>query len=268
MLGVSLIQCNSPQIPPRNWQVCATETIFCFVNRGVNRRDLLKQGLTAGAILALPGRALAQAVTDPLTSEFDRAFAGAAQTQAPAALVEAAPSVPTYDPAYNRRLVEIARRELGRAGAKVWRSDIVGIADFARSSSQPRFHFVNLESGVIRSFLVAHGRGSDPQHDGWLKSFSNTPGSEATSRGAYLTCEWYKGKYGTSIRLEGMDSDNYNALNRAIVMHPAPYVDPSMAAHWGKIGRSEGCFAMSQGDFNEALWHLSGGRLLYADRIV
>ena len=92
-------------------------------------------------------------------------------------------------------------------------------------------------------------------------------GSEATSRGAYLTCEWYKGKYGTSIRLEGMDGDNSNALDRAIVMHSAAYVDPAMAAHWGKIGRSEGCFAMAQADFNEALWHLSGGRLLYADRI-
>ena len=35
----------------------------------------------------------------------------------------------------------------------------------------------------------------------------------------------------------------------------------------GKLGRSEGCFAMSPDQFNEALWHLSGGRLLYADRI-
>jgi L,D-transpeptidase catalytic domain len=237
--------------------------MFQAVKRVVNRRDLLRQGLTAGAFLALPGRALAQAA-DPLTSEFDRAFGGPA---APAP-VEAAPPAPVHDPAYQRRLAEVAMRERDRAGAKLWRTDIVGIADFGRSSSLPRLHFVNMESGLIRSFLVAHGRGSDPQHDGWLKSFSNTPGSEATSRGAYLTCEWYKGKYGTSIRLEGMDADNHNALSRAIVMHPAAYVDPGMAAHWGKIGRSEGCFAMSQADFNEALWHLSGGRLLYADRIV
>ena len=122
-------------------------------------------------------------------------------------------------------------------------------------------------NGTVRSFLVAHGKGSDPEHDGWLKSFSNMPGSEATSRGSYLTCEWYNGKYGTSIRLVGLDQDNSQALARAIVMHPAKYVDAAMAATWGKIGRSEGCFAMSNADFNEALWHLSGGRLLYADRI-
>jgi hypothetical protein len=134
-------------------------------------------------------------------------------------------------------------------------------------SWKPRFHFANLENGTVRSFLTAHGRGSDPEHDGWLKNFSNVPGSEATSRGAYLTCEWYKGKYGTSIRLVGLDSDNSLALDRAIVMHSAWYVDQGMIAKWGKIGRSEGCFAMGPADFNEALWHLSGGRLLFADRI-
>ena len=50
-------------------------------------------------------------------------------------------------------------------------------------------------------------------------------------------------------------------------MHSAWYVDQTMIDRWGKIGRSEGCFAMSPADFNEALWRMSGGRLLYADRI-
>src|SRR3546814_2052998 len=75
------------------------------------------------------------------------------------------------------------------------------------------------------------------------------------------------GKYGTSIRLAGLDPDNSLALARAIVMHPAWYVDQTMIDQWGKLGRSEGCFAMSNANFNEALWHLSGGRLLFAARI-
>ncbi len=212
----------------------------------------------------------ARALADPLGDAFDNTFTPPAPAAAapPPAMVEQPMVQQTAAlSAYDRRLGEIARRELDKAGSKIWRSDIVGIADFARPSSLPRFHFVNMESGAVRSFLVAHGRGSDPEHDGWLKHFSNGFGSEATSRGAYLTCEWYKGKYGTSIRLEGMGAENYNALDRAIVMHPAAYVDAAMIEKWGKIGRSEGCFAMSQADFNEALWHLSGGRLLYADRI-
>jgi hypothetical protein len=237
----------------------------------LNRRDILMGGLTAGAILALPGRVLVQGQpADPLAAGFDQAFGPSAAAQVapvPSASAIVAPPAPAFDPAYQRRLADIARRELGRAGSKVWRNDIVGIADFGRVSAWPRLHFVNMENGTVRSFLVAHGRGSDQQHDGWLKNFSNTPGSEATSRGAYLTCEWYTGKYGTSIRLEGMDADNSNALDRAIVMHPARYVGKDMVDRWGKIGRSEGCFAMAPGDFNEALWHLSGGRLIFADRI-
>ncbi|MDB5723540.1 MAG: twin-arginine translocation pathway signal [Novosphingobium sp.] len=222
----------------------------------MNRRDLIRGGLAATATLALPARALA----DDLTSSFDRMFAK------PPALAPV-PASPFNNTAYQRRVLDIARREVQKGGAKVWRRDIAGIADFAQPSAQPRFHFANLENGTVRSFYVAHGRGSDPEHCGFLQSFSNEMGSNATSRGAYLTCEWYNGKYGTSIRLEGLDRDNSQALPRAIVMHPASYAAPSMIATYGKLGRSEGCFAMAPEQFSEALWHLSGGRLLYADRI-
>lgn len=168
----------------------------------------------------------------------------------------------------DRRVLDVARREIERAGSLLWRTDIAGIADFGMPSSAPRLHFADLETGTVRSFLVAHGKGSDPQHDGWLKWFSNRPGSNATSRGAYITYEWYKGKYGTSIRLGGLDADNSNALSRYIVMHSAWYAEPRMIEEWGKLGRSDGCFAMAPADFNEALWHLSGGRLLFADRLA
>ncbi len=228
----------------------------------MKRRDLILGSLAAGAALAAPGRALARQV---LGDEFDKTFG-----LAPAPVEPPVPALPTEvvsNPAYDRKVLEIAARESQRAGAKLWRRDIVGVADFARPSTLPRLHFANLENGTIRSFYVTHGRGSDREHSGFLQQFSNIPGSEATSRGAYLTAEWYTGKYGTSIRLLGLDPDNATALERAIVMHPASYAAPSHIAKFGKLGRSEGCFAMSPGQFNEALWHLSGGRLLYADRI-
>lgn len=233
----------------------------------MNRRDLLLGGLATGAALAVPGRALAQAVTE----QFDKTFGlTSVPVQPLEPLAPPQPVLPTVaqpNPAYDRKILEIARREVERAGSVLWRRDIAGIADFARPSTLPRFHFANLENGTVRSFYVAHGRGSDPDHSGFLHRFSAIPGSEATSRGAYLTAEWYKGKYGTSIRLVGLDPDNRTALERAIVMHPAGYASPSHISKWGKLGRSEGCFAMAPDQFNEALWHLSGGRLLYADRI-
>jgi hypothetical protein len=167
----------------------------------------------------------------------------------------------------HRRILEVARREVERSRGVLWRTDIAGVADFALPSSLPRLHFANLESGTVRSYLVTHGRGSDPQHDGFLKSFSNVPGSYATSRGAYVSYEWYEGKYGISLRLGGLDQDNSNVLARAIVMHSAPYAAPEMLTRFGKLGRSDGCLAMAPSDFNEALLHLSGGRLIFADRL-
>lgn len=203
-----------------------------------NRRATLAGGLAAGGAFALSGK-----------------------------LRAAVPASATALSPYERRVLEAAARERDRVADKLWRSDIIGIADFALPSWKPRFHIANLEDGTIRSYLIAHGKGSDPEHDGWLKSFSKEPGSEATSRGAYLTCEWYKGKFGTSVRLEGLDEDNSTALDRAIVMHPAWYVSQAMVDRWGKVGRSQGCFALSDEAFLDTLWRLSGGRLLFADRI-
>ena len=237
----------------------------------MNRRNLILGGLAAGAALAAPGRALAQLAQTlgqpgTLTDVFDQTFGATLDVAAP----PPAPALPTIvvpNPAYDRKILTLAARERDRAGARLWRRDIVGVADFARPSSLPRLHFANLENGTVRSFLVAHGRGSDREHSGFLQNFSNVEGSEATSRGSYLTAEWYSGKYGTSIRLLGLDGDNSAALERAIVMHPAAYATADHIAKFGKLGRSEGCFAMSPDQFKEALWHLSGGRLLYADRI-
>lgn len=204
----------------------------------LNRRSLLKVGAAGVVGLALPARGQSTA--------FAQAFSITEQ---------------------QRRILAVAKDQVERMRSHLWRTDMAGIADFALPSSLPRLHFANLEAGTVRSFLVAHGKGSDPEHDGFLKTFSNQVNSYATSRGAFVTYEWYKGKYGTSIRLSGVDPDNSNALERAIVLHPAWYANEDMLTKWGKLGRSDGCFAMGEADFNEALWHLSGGRLLYADRL-
>lgn len=200
----------------------------------MKRRDLIKGTAALSATMALP-------LTVP---------------------ARAAASIPR-----DRMLADIARRELAKAGDVIWRHDIVGIADFGLRSSEPRFHFVNLEQGTVRSYLVSHGTGSDPEHDGWLNSYSNVHGSNATSKGAYVTWEWYVGKWGTSVRLGGLDPSNNNAFTRAIVMHSAKYAEASHVDRWGRLGRSNGCFAMGKAEFRDALMNLSGGRLLYSDSL-
>lgn len=197
----------------------------------MNRRDLLRTGAATAAAIALPGRIFAQVN--------------------PAARRDAA-------------LLEIAREQIARAGAKLWKRDKVAIADFGLHSAERRFHFVDLANSRVESFHVSHGDGSDPDHDGWLKWYSNLEGSHCTSKGAYMTRSWYVGKYGTSIRLDGLDPSNSNALPRAIVMHPANYARPEQIDRYGRLGRSNGCFAMGPEQFDRALIELAGGRMLYA----
>ncbi|GAA4044101.1 murein L,D-transpeptidase catalytic domain-containing protein [Parerythrobacter jejuensis] len=200
----------------------------------MKRRDLIKGAVATGALAALPARAFAQ---------------------------------PAKGSQRDRKLFALAKEQLDKAGDVIWKRDIVGISDFGLRSSEPRFHFVNLDRQEVKSYLVSHGTGSDPEHDGWLNSYSNIEGSNATSKGAYVTWEWYKGRYGTSVRLGGLDTTNNNALRRYIVMHRARYAEPEHVERWGRLGRSNGCFAMGEEQFRIALLNLSGGRLLYADSL-
>jgi hypothetical protein len=144
--------------------------------------------------------------------------------------------------------------------------DIIGVADFSLPSRAPRFHLVNLTDSSVRSHLVAHGRGSDPAHTGWLERFSNEPRSNATSAGAYRTGSPYLGAHGRSMRLEGLDPTNSNALSRAIVVHGAWYVNEEMVGHSGVLGRSQGCFAVADSSLPVIMARLGPGRLIYADK--
>ena len=164
-------------------------------------------------------------------------------------------------------VVAAARAGLARAGARLERRDVVAVADFAKPSRAPRLHLVDMAGGKVETLLVAHGRGSDPQHTGWLQSFSNAPGSAATSSGDYLTSNYYLGAHGPSMRLRGLDATNCNAEEREIVVHAAWYVGPDMVLEHGRLGRSEGCFAVSPADLPKVLVRLGPGHLLVATKL-
>ena len=164
-------------------------------------------------------------------------------------------------------LLKRALDALERHHDRITDRDFMGIVDFSLPSSAPRFHLVNLADSSVQSHLVAHGRGSDPSRTGWLERFSNEPRSNASSAGAYRTGAFYVGAHGHSIRLEGLDPTNNNALSRAIVVHSAWYVNAQMVEHFGMLGRSEGCFAVADSSLPEIMTRLGPGRLIYADNV-
>jgi L,D-transpeptidase catalytic domain len=164
------------------------------------------------------------------------------------------------------KLLAEAKAALERHADKIPYKDIIAIVDFSQPSSASRMHIVNLISGMGRSMMVAHGKGSDLNHTGYLQQFSNVMGSEATSSGAFVTTHNYSGMHGSSLRLGGLDPENDMAEKRGIVVHSAWYVSPMVAFSQGKIGRSEGCFAVSQYDRDELIAVLGEGRMIYAGR--
>jgi hypothetical protein len=173
--------------------------------------------------------------------------------------VESSAAVP---PTLLRRALDALERHHGNIDHR----DVIGIADFSQHSRAPRFHLLNLGDGAATTHLVAHGRGSDPAHTGWLERFSNQPRSEATSAGAYRTESIYVGEHGRSMRLGGLDPTNDNAAARAIVVHGAWYVSDEIIRHFGALGRSEGCLAVANSSLDEVLIRLGPGRLIYADK--
>jgi hypothetical protein len=180
---------------------------------------------------------------------------------------QAAAAIPIAANGLRPELLQRALQSFNAHRGRIPQRDLIAIADFAQASRLPRFHLVSTVTGRTTSLLVSHGRGSDPAHTGFLSRFSNRDGSLATSEGAYVTGDTYYGKHGRSRRLIGLDPTNSNAETRGIVLHSAWYVSPQVAANTGKIGRSEGCFAVSQDDLDQVMARLGSGRMIYADKV-
>ena len=225
----------------------------------LTRRQFIEAGAaTGGLALMASSPLLAQVVNPPRT----------ALRPAPAAAPVPARARVMVDPAVDARIVTRARAAFDRHRSQIVHGDVVGIADFTKSSADPRFYLLDTNSGQVTRHLVAHGRGSDPAHTGFLQRFSNLPGSEASSEGAYVVGDYYQGKYGRSMRVRGLDPSNSNAEARAIVVHTAWYAEPDVVTQTGRLGRSEGCFALPHMSLQEALARLGPGRFLYADRVA
>ena len=226
----------------------------------LNRREMLRLGAAGAGGLLLSGAASSQVLPSSV-------FSRPASPIVPPAPAVSAPVAPASPAGINPTLFSKAKAALD---SRPWirNRDFIGIVDFAAPSSDPRFHVAHLASGHVESHRVAHGRGSDPDHSGFVERFSNNFGSHASSNGAYTTAETYEGKYGLSMKVNGLDWSNNNAMARAIVIHNAWYAEDDMIPLHGKLGRSEGCFAFSRKSQWDVMHRLGEGRLIYAEKIA
>jgi len=235
----------------------------------LSRRQIVEAGCATGVLAMAAGSPLIAAVVDPSTlRRRPDAQPSSPYDAAPVAGQVAARPRVLVDPTVDAALVTRARAAFDRHRGRIARPETVAIIDFAKSSSEPRFYLLDTNSGRVTRHLVAHGRGSDPAHTGFLQRFSNAIGSEASSSGGYVVSTYYQGKYGRSMRVCGLDPSNSNAEARSIVVHTAWYAEPDVILQMGRLGRSEGCFALPHQSLQEALARLGPGHFLYADRIA
>jgi hypothetical protein len=152
--------------------------------------------------------------------------------------------------------------EAARQGALA-RPDLLTVIDYTRPSTERRLWVLDLARGrVLFHELVAHGKNSG---DNITRFFSNAHGSLMTSLGLFVTGAPYVGQNGYSLRLRGLDPGvNDHAFDRAIVMHGASYVNATIAARLGRLGRSWGCPAVPAAAARDIIDTIKGGSAIFA----
>jgi hypothetical protein len=227
----------------------------------IDRRSLVLSGAIATAGSLIASRSWLDSGVQKAVTPTPRVIA-----KVPPVVAAPNPAPVPAAPKEQPKLVREALAALDRHSRLVPHRDRIAIVDFSAPSSQPRMQLLDIESGKTRDFLVAHGSGSDPEHTGFLHRFSNQPDSNASSQGAFVTANYYVGKHGRSQRLLGLDPTNNNALERAIVVHGAWYAEADMIRSRGKLGRSQGCFAVGDSELAHLFERLGTGRMIYAAR--
>ncbi len=147
--------------------------------------------------------------------------------------------------------------------AGVVKRPILTVIDYTLPSHERRLWVLDLADGkVLAREFVAHGRGSGADV---ADHFSNRDNSYASSLGTFVTGSTYDGKHGLSLRLEGLDPGiNDHAMERGIVVHGAWYVSREMIRKFGRLGRSEGCPALSEKVATRIIDLIRNGSVLYA----
>lgn len=151
--------------------------------------------------------------------------------------------------------------------------DVIGVIDFRIPANRPRFFIVDLHSGAVKAFRVAHGRNSDAKGDiattglirttGGAVRASNLLDTNESAVGAYVAANVYEGKFDHgAVRLHGLDDTNSCAFWRAIVMHQAPYMTPDPAT--GEVGTSDGCLAVEVAQRPVISGFVAAGGFIYA----
>ena len=138
------------------------------------------------------------------------------------------------------RLIDAAKY----SSANNFSGDYCFLIDMSISSGKNRFFVYDMKKdAVILAGLVAHG--SCNTHYLENAQFSNKPSSGCSSLGKYKVGAAYRGEFGKSYRLYGLDSTNSNAYKRDIVLHAFGPI-PDQEIYPRLLNNSFGCPMVSR----------------------
>lgn len=142
------------------------------------------------------------------------------------------------------------------------KQDILSICDFSQSSSNKRLYVLDVENRtVLINTYVAHGKNSGAE---FARYFSNTPRSNKSSLGFYITKNTYHGKYGLALKIAGLERGiNDKAYSRNIVIHGSDYVGGKFMERNNFNGRSFGCPAVPRKVSAEVINTIKEGSCLF-----
>jgi L,D-transpeptidase-like protein len=143
----------------------------------------------------------------------------------------------------------IARKLNNYAVENAYSTQYCFLVDMSIPSGKKRFFVYDLETNsVVYSGLCAHGSCNTQFLD--RARFSNATNCGCSSLGKYKVGEFYRGKYGKSFRLYGLDNSNSNAYKRAIVIHGYDCV-PDKEIYPMVLCNSLGCVMVSYNFFDK-----------------
>ena len=184
------------------------------------------------------------------------------------AVVVTAADIPPSMGALPSDLLQPLMQQYHQSKQELGNSRYVAILNYRQPSWERRFYFIDPEGmQVVAVYRVAHGKGSDPDHDGLAERFGDDYGSHMSSVGFYQTGNVYlsqQDSHGMSLRLKGLSDTNRNAYERKIVIHANEYMEQPFIDQYGLPGRSHGCLVFSASDRDDVIEWLKGGALIYA----
>ena len=176
-----------------------------------------------------------------------------------------AKSIMSQNPRLNHEMVLLgmAGYDWAQRHAQVNNKKYLTLIDFTKPSNEKRLSVIDMNSyKTVLEIAVAHGKNSGLLY---AKHFSNTPRSDQTSLGVYVTQNTFIGEHGLSLHIKGIEQGiNNNASRRAVEIHCAQYVSKQFIAAHGRAGRSWGCFAVSPAICHQLAKMLAGGSVIFA----